>query len=404
MAAGIQRKLSTLLAVNFNLLILLSAIVTMGFAEELWVRFFPKYLASIGAGLWAIGLFDAIKTSTGALYAYPGGIASDRYGHRKALQFFTLLTLLGYGLVLFGTHWTTMIVSSFFFLAWSGFSLPVMFSMVGRSLAENQHARGLALQATLKRVPVILGPLAGGILIDRLGLTGGTKTGAMIALVLGIFTLGVEQRLPETPAAQLSETNKTRLFSLKSFHPSLRQLLYSDILIRFCERIPYAWVVIYCMDHTRVTATQFGLLTAVETVVSMLCLFPTAYLSDKYGREPFVVMTFILFTLFPLSMLYAHTFGMLVFAFVIRGLKEFGDSARKSQIIRFSPENARGQTVGAYYFIRDSVVTTGSFLGAYLWKISPDANFLGAFIAGTGGTLSYLLSLKKPSYSNKIET
>ena len=97
-------------------------------------------------------------------------------------------------------------------------------------------------------------------------------------------------------------------------------------------------------------------------------------------------------------MLYVHTFGMLVLAFVICGLREFGDSARKSQITRFSPESARGQTVGAYYFIRDSVVTyPGSFLDAYLWKISPDANVLDAFIAGAAGTLYYVWSLKKPS-------
>lgn len=272
-----------------------------------------------------------------------------------------------------------------------------MFSMVGRSLVENQHARGLALQATLKRVPVILGPLIGGILIDHYGLHGGIRIGAMVALMLGVFTLGAEQKLPQSPAVHPGETILTRFCPMKSFHPTLRQLLYSDILVRFCERIPYAWIVIYCMDDVHVTATQFGLLTAVETLVSMLCLFPTAYLSDQYGREPFVVATFILFTLFPLSMLYSHNFTMLVFAFIIRGLKEFGDSARKSQIIKYSTEKTRGQTVGAYYLIRDSVVTVGSFLGAYLWKISPEANFLGAVIAGTGGTLYYVWSLKKAS-------
>ena len=397
MGAGNQRKLSTFLALNFNLLVLLSALVTMGFAEELWVRFFPKYLASMGAALWAIGLFDAIKTSMGALYAYPGGIVSDHYGDRKALQIFTLITLLGYGLIVFATSWSTLMVSSFFFLAWSGFSLPVMFSMVGRSLAQNQHARGLALQATLKRVPVILGPLIGGILIDHYGLHGGIRIGAIVALMLGVCTLGLEQKLPKSPAVIPDETILTRLWSMKSFHPALRHLLYSDILVRFCERIPYAWVVIYCMDNLHVTATQFGLLTAAETLVSMLCLFPTGYLSDKYGREPFVVATFILFTLFPLSLLYSHNFTMLVFAFIIRGLKEFGDSARKSQIIKFSPEKKRGQTVGAYYLIRDSTVTFGSFLGAYLWKISPEANFLGAVMAGIFGTLYYVWSLKKAS-------
>ena len=397
MVTNSQGRLSSLLAVNSNLLILLSAILTMGFAEELWSRFFPKYLSSMGAAVWAIGLFDAIKTSTGALYAYPGGIVSDHWGERKALQLFTFFTILGYGLILISTHWATLILSSFFFLAWSGFTLPVMFSMVGRSLSENQYARGLAVQATLKRIPVIVGPLAGGILIDRFGITDGTKYGVLIALALGVFTLGVQRRLTEKQTPGPAQIFKAGIFSIKLFHPALRRLLYSDILIRFCERIPYAWVVIYCMDHNRVTAVEFGILTAVETSVSMLCLFPMAYLSDRYGREPFVATTFILFTLFPVSLWVSHSLGMLVVAFVIRGLKEFGESARKSLIIKFSPENTRGQTVGAYYLIRDSVVTFGSFLGAYLWGISPVANFLGAIVVGLAGTLYYVWSLKNPS-------
>lgn len=114
-------------------------------------------------------------------------------------------------------------------------------------------------------------------------------------------------------------------------------------------------------------------------------------------REPFVTATFVLFTLFPLSLLYSHNFTMLVFAFMIGGLKEFGDSARKSQIIKFSQKETRGQTLGADYLIRDSVVTVGSFLGAYLWKIGLKLNFLSAVVAGTIGTLYYVWSLKKPS-------
>ena len=45
------------------------------------------------------------------------------------------------------------------------------------------------------------------------------------------------------------------------------------------------------------------------------------------------------------------------------------------------------RTYGAYYLIRDCVVTTGSFLGAWLWSISPRANFIGAAACGALGTL-----------------
>jgi sugar phosphate permease len=47
----------------------------------------------------------------------------------------------------------------------------------------------------------------------------------------------------------------------------------------------------------------------------------------------------------------------------------------------------RARTYGAYYLIRDSVVTTGSVLGAWLWSIGPRANFISAAVCGALGTI-----------------
>jgi MFS family permease len=174
---------------------------------------------------------------------------------------------------------------------------------------------------------------------------------------------------------------------VKSFTPALRELLVSDILIRFCERIPYAFVILWTRDHGRVTAQQFGYLVTFEMVTAMLCYIPVAHLADKYGRRPFVLITFVFFTLFPLSLLWAHDFRWLALAFIVRGLKEFGEPARKALIIGEAVPELRARTYGAYYLIRDCTVTSGSFLGAWLWSMSPQANFIGAAICGAPGTL-----------------
>jgi MFS family permease len=179
----------------------------------------------------------------------------------------------------------------------------------------------------------------------------------------------------------------TFLGVVRSFTPALRELLVSDILIRFCERIPYAFVILWAMDSGHVTAQQFGYLIAFEMVTAMLCYIPVAHLADKYGRRPFVLITFVFFTLFPVTLIWAHDFRWLALAFVVRGLKEFGEPARKALIIGEARPELRARTYGAYYLIRDCTVTTGSFLGAWLWYISPQANFIGAAICGALGTL-----------------
>jgi len=70
-----------------------------------------------------------------------------------------------------------------------------------------------------------------------------------------------------------------------------------------------------------------------------------------------VLATFGFFTLFPLVLLIADSFWMMVLAFVIRGLKEFGEPTRKALIMDLAPEGRKAATFGLYYLLRDLIVS-----------------------------------------------
>jgi MFS family permease len=174
-------------------------------------------------------------------------------------------------------------------------------------------------------------------------------------------------------------------------NPAMRGLLVTDILVRFCEQIPYAFVVVWCMkaiEHP-VTALQFGLLTTFEMATAVLVYVPVAYLADRSTKKPFVTITFGFFTLFPLMLLYSRTFEWLVLAFIVRGLKEFGEPTRKALIMDLAPDTCKAGMFGLYYLIRDVFVSIAAFGGAFLWQINPETNFIVAFIFGVIGTIGF---------------
>jgi MFS family permease len=388
-----RRGLADTFGLKRNLILLLAAIVFIGGGEEMWMRFVPKYLQALGAGFFVIGLFDALRTLLGAIYAWPGGLLSDRWGHRRALVFFNILSVVGYALVAIVPHWSAVLVGMFFFLAWSCLSLPATFSLIGASLSSDRHAMGVAVQSVIKRLPIIIGPIVGGLLIDRFGMVSGVRIALLISIVLGLATIFIQRGISE--GAPVPDTTPSGFLHVTHQFPApLRGLLISDILIRFCERIPAAWVIIYAMDTGGVTGTQAGILTAVEMIAAIVCTLPASHYADRYGREPFVVATFILFTTFPLVLLPAKTFGWLAVAFAVRGFKEFGEPARKALIIGYCPAALRGRMVGAYYLIRDLIVTGGAFIGAVLWKLGPAANFWTASALGAAGTAFYIFTIK----------
>jgi len=360
------------------------------------MRFVPKYLQALGAAVFVIGLFDALRTLLGAIYAYPGGLLVDRWGHRRAFLVFNIVSIVGYSLVLLVPHWGAVIAGMFLFLSWTCFSLPATFSLVGDTLAANRYSMGVGIQSVIKRIPIMVAPFLGGILIDHFGIIPGVRFALTISIALTALTILVQRHLREEPTKILESHNRWNFWrSLREFNAPLRRLLASDILIRFCERLPFAWVVIYAMDYAGVNAKQLGLMTTNETLAATLCIIPASHFADKYGREPFVIVTFILFTLFPIALLVSRSFALLVVAFAIRGLKEFGDTSRKALIIAYCHPQRRGQMVGAYYLIRDLLVSGAAFIGAFLWKLGPATNFISAATLGVAGTIFYIATTRR---------
>ena len=125
-----------------------------------------------------------------------------------------------------------------------------------------------------------------------------------------------------------------------------------------------------------------------KSVVAVLFM---AVLVGKSTKKPFVAMNFGFFTAFPIVLCFSRSFTWMVVAFIVRGLKEFGEPTRKSLIMDLAPEGKKASVFGLYYLIRDVVVSIAAFGGFLLWDVSPIANFLVAFGFGVLGTLYFVI-------------
>src|SRR5437762_11975057 len=250
-----KRQFADFFGLKRNLVILLVAIFVIGAGEELWMRFVPKYLQAVGATVLVIGLYDALRTLLGAIYAYPGGVLVDVWGHRRAFIIFNVVSIAGYALVLLVPHWAAVIAGMFLSLSWTCFSLPASFSLIGDALEANRHSMGVGVQSVIKRLPIMIAPIFGGMLIDRFGIINGVRIGLAVSVFLSAATILVQRQLRDKlneearVAATTAPAPERWSFwrTLREFNSPMRRLLLSDTLIRFCERMPYAWVVIFAM-------------------------------------------------------------------------------------------------------------------------------------------------------------
>jgi MFS family permease len=385
-----HRRIIDFLGLRRSVVALLTMVILVGMGEKLGERFLPVYILALGGTAYAIGLLSGLDNLLSALYSFPGGYLSDKIGYKNALAVFNLVSMLGYVIVIAFPTWQAVIVGAFFFISWDALSLPATMSLVATVLPKEKRTMGVSVHSFIRRIPMALGPLIGGLLIARYGETTGIRIAFALALVLAVVALILQQLLIEdAPKKLTAEGNPLRLWRFMT--PNLRNLLVSDILVRFCEQIPYAFVVVYAMNIMGISAVQFGILTTIEMVTAMLCYIPVAYFADKSSKKPFVVTTFVFFTLFPLALLASQSYAGLIVAFIIRGLKEFGEPTRKALIMDLAPEDKKAGMFGMYYLVRDVIVAFAAFGGAWLWVKSPQTNFLVAAAFGAAGTLYFAL-------------
>ncbi len=349
---------------------LLSMAILVGLGEKLAERFLPLYLLALGGGTLAVGLLNGMDNFLSALYSYQGGTLSDRWGPRRALRWFNVVSMLGYVIVIAFPTWQAVLIGAVFFISWTAISLPAIMDLVSRTLPAHKRTMGVSMHSMVKRIPMALGPVIGGILIGVFGEVTGIRLAFVLALVTALLSLVIQERLlpPDPPRASHTTSARASAGSLLP-HP-LRRLLVADMLVRFCEQIPYAFVVIWCVSMKGISAFEFGLLTTIEMATSVLVYIPVAYLADRGTKKPYVVTTFLFFTLFPLVLLFSQSFWAMALAFVIRGLKEFGEPTRKALIMDLAPEDRKAAAFGLYYLMRDLVVSVAAFGGALLWDAS----------------------------------
>ena len=363
----------------------------LGCGENLWRRFLPKYLQSLGAPILAIGLFGSAEDFLDGAFQYPGGWIADHYGRRRALLLFISLAGVGYAVFFAMSAWPYAFLGLTLIMAWDAMASPALFAIVGDALPKDKRTMGFTVQSVLRRVPIVIAPTIGGLALASYGIRGGVRLGLIVSMVIAVPTLLVagRVRIPTVPDA----ARVTIRHVWESFPLALRWLLVSDIFIRTCEAMVDVFLVLYAVNVIGVSAPRFGVLIAVQALSAILVYLPAASIARRTGKKPFVIATFVAFAVFPVAVVSATSFAWLMAAFVLGGLREVGEPARKAMIIDLAQPSMRARVVGLYYLGRSLAIAPAAFVGGLLWKISPAIPFYVAGGVGVVGVVTFVLTV-----------
>ena len=384
----VPNRLAHFLAINRTVGIVLLTVLLFGLGEQLWQPFLPLFLKSQAnsgavetaaaggldaAALWSIGIYAFLLNSFQGFCYIGGGQLTARLGDRGSLLFFGGLTIAGYLMFLVAAHPWATVLACLLILGWESLSMPATFTTVGATLSEERRGMAFAIQSIQKRLPKIVGPASAGLVLGYFIRAFGADEGRVVgmhllvaaALLLGAASMVVQWRyMPHRPAPALVGNS---LDVLRQFPADMRRLLLADILTRWCDWLVRELVVVYLAIECGRSDPEIAGLIALQHTVAFLTYLPIGRMTRVVGLQPFIGLTFLFFALFPLTLIVVPD-GWLWLAFVVYGLREIGEPARKALITTSLPEPIRARGVGLYWSIRGFGICTSALVGALLWQ------------------------------------
>jgi len=380
------------LALNASTGALLAAILLVGMGSELWSPLMPEYLAGLAAPILLIALYGSTKDLLEAVNFYLGGVLAARFNTRRALLLFNALPLIGLTILLLWPTKYAVFVALPFVGVWNSIAGPATLRVVGDTLAEHRRSMAFSLQSIQKRVSSLMAYLISGQLVLWLGESAGVRAAVALSIALVAASLLIQYRYMRTAVFDQVLAPRRPLALLRRFDPQLRRLLISDICVRWCDGMPRELIILYCVSilapllrtseaqtPAELSAAAVAFYVAVLLVVmngtSLLLYLPVGHWASKGGaaKKPFIGLTFVFFALFPLALVtLGNSLGVwgLVLAFVVAGLREFGEPARKAMITELVPPDCRTQAIGIYWAARSAAIVPASLAGGLIWYLA----------------------------------
>ncbi|MFO1329171.1 MAG: MFS transporter [Rubrivivax sp.] len=385
-------------------LAVLVVIFCLGLSEEVWSSYLSLHLAdasgSIRQAAVYVGLIAFAQNILEGFGYLIGGTLAHRMGARLALAVSVLPPAIGFTLILLSPSPWTIVVGAVLVTSWEPLSLPATFDVVGSEVPKNRRTVAFALQSIQKRLPKVIGPALGAALFVALGYQANVAVAfGLLALALGI-QLALTRRM--TPKAEPATVPFARI--LREMPRELRQLLGAEILIRWGEWFVRSFAGLYVFQLLTVqlgwqaapAAAMVGTLVAIGNFTALATYIPVAkWVDSAPSPRPFIGLTFLLFALFPIFLVLLPKAAMwaglpalagLVATYVLNGLREIGEPARKALITAGFPKEVRARAVGLYWGLRSFAFCPAPLLAAWLWQhLGPEHTFLAGGAIGLMG-------------------
>lgn len=354
---------------------------------------FPQYLTGLGAGVTTIGFVIAMKGIGQVVSDAPGGFLLAAAGIRK-ITILSYLSAIAANVVLIWSRSVPVITVLTFV---SGFSTSILLTTVVATIRMNVPAelRGRALAGVggALRVGMLIGPVLGGAIAERVGtptlfiLRSVAFAGGMVAFITGTATMVLSTAAPQkrrTPLTAVADVWNDLRGRRRAVLTVGLAILILSILRSSREIILPLWG-----SHVGFSPGQIGVAMSIGAAFDLLLFFPAGIISDRWGRRTAAGLCLGIFSVGLFAILPAYTYLAFIAAASLIGFGNgFGAGINMTTGADLAPDRSIAEFLGLWRLYGDLGSAGGPILvGALAAAIAIGPAITVTALLGVFGTL-----------------
>lgn len=325
----------------------------------------PAFLESMGVSKAVIGWVEGVAEATAALFKTVSGWLSDRFGNRKWFVFAGYaFSAIAKPILYFATAWGHVLGVRFADRLGKAVRNPARDALISTSVDPSKKGKAFGFHRAMDRLGAVGGPLIALLILhfspDNVRLVfllAGIP--ALIALVFIPFTRDTQAQLAKPTEKAPKEKIKSRAFTL---------FLIANIIFTLGNS-SNAFLILKATE-TGIAILMLPLIWVLYNLVATVASPIFGSLSDKVGRKPVIVASFIfyagLYVLFAFATQTWQIWALFAAYGVYYGLSK---GVFKAYIADLVPPSQRGTAYGIFNTGIGLALLPASLIMGYVWDL-----------------------------------
>jgi MFS family permease len=367
------------------------------FGSDIIYPVWPMFITTVlRANMAVLGFLDGLGEALVSLSQAVSGTLSDRWHNRKVFIWTGYLcgslSRLGYAL---SSIWTQVIPFRVLDRAGKIRSAP-RDAMVADLSTEANRGRNFGLLRAMDNAGALAGILACIILVNYLDLRVLFALAALPSLVsVAVILLLIREAKP-------AEKHIFKGVFFKDFSSNFRLYLISNAIFAL-GAFSYSFLLIFAKDagfKPGFVPVLYLLYTAAASFLSL----PFGRLSDRFGRKSILLLSFGLWSVVSLGMVFGRSLVFMGGMFVVYGLHKAAlEPAQRALVSDLAPAGLRASFLGTFQMVIGLCALPASFLAGLLWDRFGRAVPFLLSLALTVGSAVLLLFVKETAKNKEQE-